>query len=293
MRIDSYHDVVTVFHAISLFDDIVASDGVPGSGIRVTMDGAGTSDLSTGEDNLVWQAARVLASYADVSADVALHVRKEIPVAGGMAGGSADAAAALIACDALWRTGLGREELDVLAARLGSDVTFALHGGTAIGTGRGERLTPVLISGQYHWVLALADTGLSTAAVYAECDRLRKGCESTAPAVSEELMAALRRGDADAVGANLSNDLQDAAISLCPSLEFVLETGREYGALGAVVSGSGPTCAFLARDGEHALDIAVSLSGSGLCRSVRHAHGPVHGARVVESGTTGALLRGV
>ena len=292
-RVDGYHEVVTVFHAIGLFDEVVANDGIPGAGIRLSMEGEGVEAVGVGPDNLVWRAAKALAEYADVALDVELHVRKAIPVGGGMAGGSADAAAALVACDALWRTGLGREELDVLASRLGSDITFALHGGTAIGTGRGERLTPALISGQYHWVLAVADHGLSTPAVYGEIDRLRRNRIAPEPGVAEELMAALRRGDAAAVGAALRNDLQVAAISLRPDLNRVLEAGRSYGALGAIVSGSGPTCAFLARNQDHALDIAVGMSSSGTCKTVRQASGPVHGARVVESGTTGSVLRGL
>ncbi|MGA9146589.1 MAG: 4-(cytidine 5'-diphospho)-2-C-methyl-D-erythritol kinase [Candidatus Nanopelagicales bacterium] len=290
LRVDGYHEIVSVFHAVNIYDEIVAADGVPGSGITLTMEGASSEHLSNSRDNLVWRAATALAQYADVALDVELAVKKKIPLSGGMAGGSADAAAALVACDALWRIGLGREELDVLAARLGADVTFALHGGTAIGTGRGERLTPALISGQYHWVFAVSDEGLSTPAVYAECDRLREGRPVSTPSVAENLMAALRRGDPVAVGNAMRNDLQAAAISLRPQLELVLETGLSFGALGAIVSGSGPTCAFLARDEEQALDIAAALSGSGMCSSVMHASGPAHGARVVDSGTSGSIL---
>ena len=290
LRVDGYHEIVSVFHAVNIYDEIVAADGAPGSGITLTMEGASSEHLSNSRDNLVWRAATALAQYADVALDVELAVKKKIPLSGGMAGGSADAAAALVACDALWRIGLGREELDVLAARLGADVTFALHGGTAIGTGRGERLTPALISGQYHWVFAVSDEGLSTPAVYAECDRLREGRPVSTPSVAEDLMAALRRGDPVAVGNAMRNDLQAAAISLRPQLELVLETGLSFGALGAIVSGSGPTCAFLARDEEQALDIAAALSGSGMCSSVMHASGPAHGARVVDSGTSGSIL---
>ena len=290
LRVDGYHEIVSVFHAVNIYDEIVAADGVPGSGITLTMEGASSEHLSNSRDNLVWRAATALAQYADVALDVELAVKKKIPLSGGMAGGSADAAAALVACDALWRIGLGREELDVLAARLGADVTFALHGGTAIGTGRGERLTPALISGQYHWVFAVSDEGLSTPAVYAECDRLREGRPVSTPSVAENLMAALRRGDPVAVGNAMRNDLQAAAISLRPQLELVLETGLSFGALGAIVSGSGPTCAFLARDEEQALDIAAALSGSGMCSTVMHASGPAHGARVVDSGTSGSIL---
>jgi len=290
LRVDGYHEIVSVYHAVNVYDEVIAADGVPGSGITLNMEGAGSEYLSNSKDNLVWRAATALAQYADVALDVELQVKKKIPLSGGMAGGSADAAAALVACDALWRIGLGREELDVLAARLGADVTFALHGGTAIGTGRGERLTPALISGQYHWVFAVSDEGLSTPAVYAECDRLREGREVQAPTVAEDLMAALRRGDSVAVGKAMRNDLQVASISLRPQLELVLETGLSFGALGGIVSGSGPTCAFLARDEEQALDIAAALSGSGMCSSVLHATGPAHGARVVDSGTSGSIL---
>ncbi len=289
-RLDGYHEVVSVFHAVNIFDEVVASDGIPGAGINVTMEGDGVEAVGVGEENLVFQAAKALGEYADVALDVNLHVRKDIPIAGGMAGGSADAAATLVACDALWRIGMGREELEKLAARLGADVTFALHGGTAIGTGRGENLTSALISGQYHWVFATSNEGLSTPEVYGECDRLREGRGIGDPQIREALMAGLRRGDPELVGPQLCNDLQVAAISLRPTLELVLETGMSFGALGGIVSGSGPTCAFLARDEDDALDIAAALSASGTCDSVRIATGPVHGARIVDSGTNGGSL---
>ena len=168
-----------------------------------------------------------------------------------------------------------------LAADLGSDVPFALHGGTAIGTGRGENLTPVLSRGSFHWVFALANAGLSTPAVYAECDRLRGGRAVPEPYVSDMLMQAVRAGDPMLLGKSVHNDLQAAALSLRPSLAQVLEVGDDFGALGGLVSGSGPTCAFVTRDEEHALDIAVALTASGVCRSVRRATGPVAGARIV------------
>ncbi len=282
-RADGYHELVTVFHALSLFDEVTAADGSPCAGITLSVRHPGNSPIPLDETNLAWQAAAALAQYADVSPDVHLQIRKAIPVAGGMAGGSADAAAALVACDALWQTGLGREELDVLAARLGSDVTFALHGGTAIGTGRGERLTPALISGQFNWVCAFARDGLSTPAVYSELDRLRERRPVAVPSVSQGLMSALRRGDAAAVGRHLHNDLQRAAISLRPRLGLLLAAGRDEGALGGLVSGSGPTCVFLARDADHALDLAAVLAGCGYCDGVAHATGPAPGARIVET----------
>jgi 4-diphosphocytidyl-2-C-methyl-D-erythritol kinase len=198
-----------------------------------------------------------------------------------MAGGSADAAAALVACDALWQTGLARSDLLEVAAGLGSDVPFSLVGGTALGTGRGEVLTPVLARGRFEWVVAIAEDGLSTPEVYAECDRLRRDQVLPEPRVPDSLMAALRSGDASALGAALHNDLQEAACALRPALRQTLQTGAAAGALGAMVSGSGPSVVFLARSPEHALDIAVALSATGTCRSVRRAHGPVGGVRAV------------
>jgi 4-diphosphocytidyl-2-C-methyl-D-erythritol kinase len=213
---------------------------------------------------------------------VAFTIRKGIPVAGGCAGGSADAAAALVACDALWGTGLTRDELTSLAARLGSDVPFSLHGGTALGTGRGERLTPILGHGSYSWVLALADAGLSTPDVYGELDRQRDSGPVGVVSDASGVLAALRRGDAVALGHVLANDLQPAAIALRPKLRELLDTGRDLGALGGIVSGSGPTVAFLTRNEEHALGLASALAGQGLCRAVLKADGPAPGARVVE-----------
>ncbi|MQA87426.1 MAG: 4-(cytidine 5'-diphospho)-2-C-methyl-D-erythritol kinase [Streptosporangiales bacterium] len=279
-REDGYHDLVNVFHAVSLFDDVTVREA---EGFSVARDGDEAAAMPADEDNLAVHAARALAREAGVESGVELHIRKAIPVAGGMAGGSADAAAALVACNELWNTGLGREELVEVAGGLGSDVPFALLGGTAVGLGRGERLSPALVRGSFHWVLAFAREQLSTAAVYAECDRLRKERGEEAPRlrVPRRLMAALAAGDAEALGAALANDLQPAALTLCARLRRTLTAGRENGALGAVVSGSGPTCAFLAGSERHALDLAVALSGAGVCRSVVRAYGPVPGAQVV------------
>lgn len=278
VRPDGYHELVTVFHAVNLCDEVTATRAAE---LSLTISGEGAQFLPLDETNLAWKAAVALAEHAGIPADVALHIEKLIPVAGGMAGGSADAAGALLACDLLWNLATPREELMMLAAALGSDVPFALHGGTAIGTGRGEVLTPVLGNGSFHWVFAIADGGLSTPAVYAECDRLRQGQSVPEPSVSQPLMQALRAGDARLLADALHNDLQGAAITLRPTLSQVLEVGDDYGALGGIVSGSGPTCAFLVRDAEHALDVAVALSASGVCRNVKRAIGPAPGARAI------------
>ncbi|HEX6935347.1 MAG TPA: 4-(cytidine 5'-diphospho)-2-C-methyl-D-erythritol kinase [Actinomycetes bacterium] len=283
-RRDGFHDVATAYHAISLYDEVTAT---PADRLAVTVDGATgvpVGDVPLDSTNLAAAAAIALARHVGLDPDVQLHIAKGIPVAGGMAGGSADAAAALVACDALWQTGLSRAQLAKVAAGLGSDVPFSLVGGTALGTGRGEVLTPVLARGRFEWVVALADGGLSTPAVYAECDRLRAGQVLPEPRVSDAMMAALRAGDPDQLGPAMRNDLQDAACSLRPALKQTLATGREAGALGAMVSGSGPTVVFLARSPEHAIDIAVALSATGTCRSVKRAHGPVAGARLVGEG---------
>ncbi len=276
---DGYHDVATVYQAVSLFDDVTA---LPGDHLTVSIEGEGSDVVPTDASNLALVAAHALAEHIGVEPRAHLHIHKSIPVAAGLAGGSADAAGALLALDRLWESRLDRDELADLAASVGSDVPFALVGHTAMGLGRGDKLTPVLARGHFHWVFAFADEGLATPAVYRELDRLRGGSVQAEPRVSDALMSALRAGNAVTLGSSLANDLQRAAVSLRPGLSMTLDVGDEYGALGTVVSGSGPTCAFLARDEEHALDLAVALTASGTCRSVASAVGPVPGARVVD-----------
>jgi 4-diphosphocytidyl-2-C-methyl-D-erythritol kinase len=280
LRPDGFHDLTTVFHAVDLCDELEAT---PADGVHVSVAGEGAGDVPLDDDNLAVRAATLLAAHVGRRPDVALAIRKGIPVAGGCAGGSADAAAALVACDALWGTGLGKHALAALAARLGSDVPFALHGGTALGTGRGERLTPVLARGSTSWVLALAEGGLSTPAVYAELDRQRERGPVRVVSEASAVLSALRAGHPESLGRALANDLQPAAVALAPHLRLLLDTGRELGALGCIVSGSGPTVAMLARDRADADDLAAKLSGHGVCRAVRRADGPAAGARVVEA----------
>ncbi len=331
---DGYHDLVTVFHALALFDEVTVTSADTDS---MVVTGEGARSVPLGPDNL---AARAVAALVDAvgpgvreTPGLAIEIRKRIPVAAGLAGGSADAAGALVACNELWGAGLSHQELAEVAARVGSDVGFALLGGTAVGLGRGDRVTPALAAGTYHWVLAFADGQLSTPAVYAACDRLRAraarpgpggqpapgdraavggrpgpggrtaadggpgsggraaaggrpgagGRAGTAapPQLDTALMAALRSGDPAELGPVLSNDLQAAAVSLLPRLRQTLAAGREHGALGGIVSGSGPTCAFLARDGAHARDLAVALAGAGVCRTVASVTGPAPGATVI------------
>ena len=287
VRPDGYHGVVTVYQAVSLYDEVTVRSA---ERTRVLVSGEDAASVPTGPTNLASKAVTALARATGRRGAsrpaVQIEIRKRIPVAAGLAGGSADAAATLVACNELWRTGLTQQELCEVGARLGSDVPFALVGGTAVGRGRGELLTAALVAGSYHWALAFASGGLSTPDVYATCDRLRAarsvdGAEVPEPQLSGPLMTALRSGNPAAVGPELVNDLQPAAISLRPELRRALTAGREHGAVGVMVSGSGPTCLFLATDAAHARDLAVSLTGAGICRAVTLASGPVPGAAVV------------
>lgn len=282
-REDGFHPLATVYQAVDLYDEVRATAVADGS-LSVTVHFDGDRDRETAavpedDNNLAIRAARLLREETGITDGAALAIRKVIPVAGGMAGGSADAAAALVACNELWGTGLSRTDLETLAAEIGSDVPFLIHGGNAVGGGRGELISPVLARGSYHWVFAIAAVGLSTKAVYAEFDRLNADRDVPEPEVPDDLLAALRAGDAQALGDALSNDLTEAALSLRPELAGVLDVGLECDALGAILSGSGPTAMFLARDDVHALDIAFALASSQVCADTAQATGPVQGAR--------------
>ncbi|MFF9349513.1 4-(cytidine 5'-diphospho)-2-C-methyl-D-erythritol kinase [Streptomyces sp. NPDC014734] len=277
-RPDGFHDLANVFLAVGLYDEVTAT---PSDRLRVTCTGPDAAKVPLDATNLAARAAIALAERHGIAPDVHLHITKDIPVAGGMAGGSADGAAALLACDTLWSTGADRDELLAICAELGSDVPFSLVGGAALGVGRGERLTPVEVGGTFHWVFAVADGGLSTPAVYGEFDRLTAGTDIPAPAASPALMDALRSGDATALAGALGNDLQPAALSLRPALADTLAAGTAAGALAALVSGSGPTTAFLAADEESARKVAEALLASGTCRDARPAVSPAPGATVL------------
>lgn len=284
VRDDGYHPLATVYQAVDLHDEVKATvrdDDAITVAVHSELDTKAESTfVPEDDDNLAVKAARLLRDRAGITAGIDLAIRKVIPVAGGMAGGSADAAAALVACNDAWGAGLSRAALEVLAAQLGSDVPFLLHGGNAVGGGRGETVSPVLARGSYNWVFAMAHEGLSTKAVFAEFDRLNQGVQVPDPTVPDALLAALRAGDAEALGFALSNDLTEAAMSLRPELEDTLSIGLEAGALGAILSGSGPTALFLAASEQHSLDIAFALSSAASCADVVQSRGPVPGARL-------------
>lgn len=276
---DGYHALATVYQAVSIHDEVTAAYADEWG---CSVSGRDADRVPTDESNLALKAARTLAERTGGQDPVHLSIRKEIPVAGGMAGGSSDAAATLVACDWLWGLGLSKDELGEVAAGLGSDVPFLLHGGTAMGTGRGELITPVLTRGTFHWVLAAAETGLSTPEVYRHFDAIaaRDKRAVPAPSSSMELMTALRSGDAKGLAAHLRNDLQPAAIELRPELGDVIEAGLHFGALAGIVSGSGPTVAFLVADTERSIDLAVALAATRTVSETYRATGPVPGASV-------------
>lgn len=275
---DGYHEIVTLFQAISIYDTLRISAS---ERFELTLKGDYTNGVPLDNSNLVYKAVELMVEKFGTDKNLSIEIDKSIPVAGGMAGGSADAAATLLAIDGLYGLNLSKDELSDVAKNLGSDVPFMLHGGTAVGRGRGDQITPALSRGNYHWVIAVSSSGLSTPAVYGECDRLRTGLDIKAPSLNDELLQALLSGDATRVGKSLSNDLQAAACSIRPALRLILDMGEEYGALGGIVSGSGPSVAFLVADEDHSLDLAVALTSSGVVGSVARAEGPVHGAKII------------
>ena len=280
---DGFHEVTTVFQAISLFDDVTVATAAENSGLVISVTGETAKGVPADSSNLAIKAAELMIKEYELPSDLSIKLKKEIPVAGGMAGGSADAAGVIVGLDSLFELGLSRDEMELLGSKIGSDVPFSICGGVAIGSGRGDQITPALAKGNYNWVLALSGQGLATPSVYQECDRLREGLSISAPVVSEQIMQALRAGDAKALGKALTNELQPAACSLRPALRLVLDVGIDYGALGGIVSGSGPTVAFLVSNDDDAMDLTVALSSSGVVSSVVRATGPVAGARIIES----------
>lgn len=286
VRPDGYHPLGTVYLALGLLDTVTA---VPAEEWSVAVRTAVPDRVSTGEvptdaRNLAAQAARLLAAEhggARVDHAVALTLDKAIPVAGGLAGGSADAAAALVACDRLWGLGSSDADLLALAARLGSDVPFALLGGAALGAGRGELVTPLPVAGAFWWAVLPDPAGLSTPAVYRAFDEL-VAVGATTPAgtaVPEGLASALAAGDVAALAPYLVNDLEAPAVRLRPELADRLAAGRIAGAVAPLLSGSGPTCLYLCTSRAHADEVVAGLAAAG------------HPGGLVASGPTPGALR--
>lgn len=285
---DGFHPLATVFQAVDLHEVVTATLRA-GSQITLSVDGSPSlvdaiDGVPLDHGNLAWQAALAVRERYGIDAGVDLRIHKGVPVAGGMAGGSADAAAAVVACAELWDCGATRSELLDIAGTLGSDVPFAMHGHTAVGVGRGDQLSPAITRGEFHWVFAASNAGLSTPDVFREFDRLaaEAGTAPSVPALSTEVMQALSAGDPTALGAALHNDLEQAALSLAPHLNRTMDSMREMDALGVVISGSGPTVAALARSRQHALAIAAHVSAVRAADAVFCARGPAQGAVIFE-----------
>lgn len=275
-----YHPLINVFQAVGVWEEITATPRVDDQ-IVLTVQGPGARYVPLGETNLVTRAARAMQRASGVRDGVNLHIVKGVPVAGGMAGGSADAAATLVALNALWRLELSLEELMRIGAPLGADVPFSLFGGTAVGFGRGDELTALTDNGHYHWVFALRSRGLSTADVFARFDELVPAGHELDDSANQGLYEALERGDVAGVARNLHNDLQLPSFDMAPDLHLTVEHAKDLGALAVLLSGSGPTIAVLVSDADHALMMRDALVEAGVCMSALVASGPVRGAYVV------------
>jgi 4-diphosphocytidyl-2-C-methyl-D-erythritol kinase len=285
---DGYHPIATVFQAVDLYETVTATTRTDDA-ITLTMDWSPSledfaSPVPLDQTNLAWRAAQAVRDAFGIVDGADLHILKGVPVAGGMAGGSADAAAALLACAELWDCGATRPQLHELAVELGADVPFCLLGHTAIGLGRGEQLSPAMTHGEFHWVFALQHGGLSTPQVFERFDKMVAlgAVVATAPVVDTEVMAALIAGDAVRLGAALTNDLEAPAVDLAPGLATVIDAMDDAGALGVIVSGSGPTVAGLARSRQHALAIGAMITAEGVADAVVTASGPATGAVLLE-----------
>ena len=230
------------------------------------------SNVPLDSTNLAYRAAQAVAQQAAQrglgTPDVHILLDKAVPVAGGMAGGSADAAATLKACNEFWQVGLSLEELAQLGAQLGADVPFGLYGGVALGTGRGDLIEPLKAAPDpYHWTFALQDKGLSTAAVFKHFDAtVQAPPEADMP--PEQLLAALEVGDVAQVSRHIRNDLQATAIELRPELGQLIDLAERAGALVAMVSGSGPTVAALSASRAVAERVALCWRTSPFCDQV-------------------------
>lgn len=277
---DGYHPLINVFQAVSAWEEVTATPRADNA-LSLTVQGPGSRFVPVNESNLVAKAARALQARTGTDLGANLAITKGVPVAGGMAGGSADAAATLVALNAMWRLGLGPQELSTVGATLGADVPFCLLGGTAVGLGHGDLLTPVTAEGTFHWVFALRAKGLSTPAVFRRFDELfPAGCPLD-DRDNAGLYAALAAGDPEKLADHLHNDLHPAALDMAPDLQKTVDVAMGAGALRVIVSGSGPTLAILAGTGEQASEIKAALLETKVCAGALLANGQVRGAHIV------------
>jgi 4-diphosphocytidyl-2-C-methyl-D-erythritol kinase len=279
---DGYHDLATLYVAVSCYDEITIA---PARRLQITVSGPSADQVPSDGSNLAARAAVLLGDRCGIAPSVHIHINKRIPVCGGMAGGSSDAAAVLLACNAMWGTGLGIPELGALGAKLGVDVPFCLLGGAAIGRGRGDLLDPLTVARPFHWVFAISHDGLSTPAMFKALDERRERTASpiAAPVLSDGLLRAFVSGDPHRLASEMVNDFDSVAAELRPSLVDTRRIGLEAGALAGLLAGTGATYAFLAAGAEEARIVGERLWASGNCAAVRIAQGPVPGPEIVVS----------
>ena len=284
LRDDGYHELSTVFLAVGLTDTITVTDQT--GEITLSLERGDAEMLGPVESNLAVRAARLLRdTHGDPSLGAHINIEKRIPVAGGMAGGSADAAGALLACSELWGLKLERSQLMELGARLGADVPFALLGGVALGRGRGDELAPLLHRGSHTWVIAHQSNGISTPEAFRRLDLAR--AEGRSPSVDSEgdVIRALLTGDSAQLAAALSNDFQEVIRQSRPEINQLLELAGKTEALGVILSGSGPSVAYLCENEAAAHRVAKKIQQLVPVQTMV-LHSPVPGAWVSEWGST-------
>ena len=279
LRPDGFHPLATVYQAVGLYDDVTVTEAEHWHVAVEGGDHVALAEVPQDASNIAIRAGLALAAHHRLERAASIEIHKGIPVAGGLAGGSADAAAALVALDRLWSLDTPDEDLLRIAGELGSDVPFALLGGAASGHGHGEIVAPVPDEGAWWWVVVGNATGLSTPAVYRHFDELNAAGIAD-PRIPVSLLDALRAGDVDALAASLRNDLEPAALDLRPDLRRTFADAGRAGALATLLSGSGPTVLLLCRDAEHGRGVAAAMGEQGheRCWVVP---APVAGAHVV------------
>jgi 4-diphosphocytidyl-2-C-methyl-D-erythritol kinase len=264
---NGYHEVCSVYLALNLREEVSVTKATD---LKIGVSGTinNLESVPTDESNLVVKAAKLVTEET-----LSFGIQKQVPIAGGMGGGSADAAASLMATSELFGT-----ELPANSVALGADVPFALMGGVALGTGVGENLTPLPMHGKLHIVLIPSEGQLSTPVVYNHLDELRESAAlvpDSAPTEPTELIEALKHGHVEEVAKHAHNDLQWAALSLKPELQDTIDRAKAAGALAAMVSGSGPTVFAIAKDEISANKIATEFGGSAIVTT-----GPSAGAKI-------------
>ena len=256
-RLDGYHEVETILHGVKLADEIEITSTTEGDvKVDMSLSQSVRGELPETEENVVWKAAQTLIERGALNQGIAINVLKRIPIGAGLGGGSGNAAGVLVALNELWRMGMGPSDLYDLAGSIGSDVPYCLNGGTALATSRGEELTPLPAPAAMWFVLGISHDPLFTRDVYARW----RPRDNRRDVRSAPMTLALGGGDVAEVASLLHNDLEPVVFEMRPEIEERKESMLEAGALGALVSGSGPTIFAIARDEGHGRDIESKVA---------------------------------